>query len=84
MKTVVQNSQFHIYDDVLKPEEFDQLWQYVQLQKFASVHKNGWNKVWRMTDGLPLSGANVIYEQDPGEPSCSSPSEENSSKDKLI
>lgn len=45
-----------VYDDVLKGDQFSQLWQYVQSEEYAIPHISNWTKVWRVTDGTPLGG----------------------------
>ena len=45
-----------VYDDVMKSDEFSQVWQYTQMENYSIPHINSWSKVWRTTDGLPLGG----------------------------
>ncbi len=63
MKLVAQTSQFHVYDDVLLEKDFRAVWNYVQLESYVPVHHDGWVKVWRISDGVPLGAlATVLYE----------------------
>ena len=70
MKLVSQTKQFHVYDDVLPEKDFRAVWNYVQLESYVPVHHDGWVKVWRISDGVPLGApATVLYES-PGRPSA--------------
>ncbi|MEE8202846.1 MAG: 2OG-Fe(II) oxygenase [Alphaproteobacteria bacterium] len=60
MKLVTKTSAFAVFDDVLSPPAFDQVWQYVQRENYQSVHHQMWLKAWRLGDGAPLAGP-VIF-----------------------
>lgn len=45
-----------VYDDVMKPEEFSSIWQFVQMENYMMPHITNWSKVWRITDGTSLGG----------------------------
>lgn len=56
MYRIFQNDYCVVYDDVMKPEEFSQLWQYTQTENYVIPHISNWSKVWRISDGLSLGG----------------------------
>jgi hypothetical protein len=69
MKLVAQTKQFHVYDDVLAEKDFSAVWNYVQLESYVPVHHNGWVKVWRISDGVPLGAAATVLYESPRRPS---------------
>jgi len=65
MNPVFQCPQFHIYDDVLSSDDFRAVWTFVQLETFVPVHKDVWQKAWRITDGIPLRSLTAVMQSDP-------------------
>jgi hypothetical protein len=65
MKLVAQTSQFRVYDDVLPEKDFRAVWNHVQLESYVSVHQDGWVKVWRIPDGVPLAAAAAVLLERP-------------------
>jgi hypothetical protein len=61
MKCTFESSQFQVFDDVFAPDELRHLWSTIQIERYQSIHASGWVKVWRPTDGSPLSTAPVVY-----------------------
>ena len=51
MKEVVLNCRFGIWDDVLSPNDFGNLMAHVSKQKYRTPHRDGWESVWKSTDG---------------------------------
>jgi Rps23 Pro-64 3,4-dihydroxylase Tpa1-like proline 4-hydroxylase len=51
MREVIKNSRFVVWDDILSSEDFGQLLVHVSKSKFHSPHRNGWESVWKSTDG---------------------------------
>lgn len=57
MRLLYRTSKFAIYDDVLSPEEFTQLFSYVQDENYGKpIEGNNWIKVWRLGDCSPVAG----------------------------
>jgi hypothetical protein len=50
-----------VFDDVLAEEEFAGLFRFLGTLDYASVHRAGWRKVWRLYDGDPLRGPTTWY-----------------------
>ena len=75
MKLVAQTSQFRVYDDVLSEKDFRAVWNHVQLESYVTVHQDGWVKIWRIPDGMPLAAKVAVLLENP-KPSASSPAEE--------
>lgn len=65
MKLVAQTSQFRVYDDVLSDKDFRAVWRHVQLESYVSVHQDGWVKVWRIADGVPLGATSAVFLEKP-------------------
>jgi hypothetical protein len=65
MNLVAETKQFHVYDDVLVEKDFRAVWNYVQLESYLPVHHDGWVKVWRLSDGLPLGAATTVLYESP-------------------
>jgi hypothetical protein len=59
MRAVIKTSTFHVYDEVLSPADLEAVWEFVQMEDYAPVDARQWVKVWRLTDGRPLSGPGV-------------------------
>ena len=53
-----------IYDDVLPQDVMDELFEYVNSHPFRVVHDGGWRRVWRIGDGLPLTGKSTFFRSD--------------------
>ncbi len=51
MKEVIRNTRFAVWDDVLSPSDFGNLMAFVSKEKFISPHKDGWESVWKASDG---------------------------------
>jgi hypothetical protein len=73
MKLVAQTAQFHVYDDVLTDKDFQAVWNYVQLESYVPVHHDGWVKVWRMSDGVPLAATTTVMYEAPKQASAQAP-----------
>jgi Rps23 Pro-64 3,4-dihydroxylase Tpa1-like proline 4-hydroxylase len=56
MLKLLENKQFVIYDDVLNQEEFEHVGNYIQNEKYVIPHVAGWDRVWKITDSIPLGG----------------------------
>jgi hypothetical protein len=56
-----QSEDVIVYDDILPASECIQLFRYINVQQFASVHARNWRKVWRLHDGNPLTSKAVWY-----------------------
>lgn len=59
MQQTLSDPRFAVFDDVLPGEAHAELWSYIQRQRYATVHKDGWMPAWRPGDGTPLSGPTV-------------------------
>jgi hypothetical protein len=60
MRLIQSHADFRVYDDVLPAAKFSQVWRYVQVQDFEFVQRERWFKVWRLDDGEPLWGPEVV------------------------
>lgn len=60
MRLITKNSQFVVFDDFLKPIDFDLMLRYVHDEDYQSVHADKWQKVYRLSDGIPLAGDAVL------------------------
>jgi hypothetical protein len=60
MRLVQSHSDFRVYDDVLPAAKFRQVWRYVQAQEFVFVQREHWFKIWRLGDGAPLWGPEIL------------------------
>lgn len=56
MDCVLKTEQCAVYDNVLEPAELQELWKYMQMAEYQSVHNQGWEKVWRLHDGEVMKG----------------------------
>lgn len=56
MQTTFQTDDFLVLDDFLGEQQFSLMWNFIQEERFRSVHKDRWVKVFRLTDGDPLWG----------------------------
>ena len=66
MELVYASKQFSVFDNVLSEQEFQHVWSYVQTEDYQVVHRYKWQKVYRLSDGLPLEGSPVFSEPLPG------------------
>ncbi len=60
MKMVLNTPQVIVYDDVLKPEQFQLMWRYMQSVPYKHVHAEGVRGVWRPEDGNPMEGPRTV------------------------
>jgi hypothetical protein len=60
MRCVKADELFVVFDDVLSSEAARHLWKFVQEDTYTSVHKDAWTKVWRLSDGSPMKGTQVM------------------------
>jgi hypothetical protein len=60
MKESLRTRSFVVYDDVLAPADYAQVWEFMQLESYKPVHSERWEKVWRLGDGLPLAGPGIF------------------------
>lgn len=65
MKEVIKNSRFAIWDDVLSPTDFGNLMAHVSKDQFQSPHRDGWQSVWKTTDGECLRTKPLFTENFP-------------------
>src|SRR5690606_9772217 len=65
VKRVISNDRFVVYDDVLPQDQFFELWNYVQNEKFVIPHMSGWQKVWRLNDGHPYGSMSYKHSDAP-------------------
>ena len=65
LKPVRQTTRYAVFDDVLAPDEFQRLWDYIQLDEYTAAHHARWEKAWRLTDGQPLVGVMVQHQTEP-------------------
>ncbi|MGH7175462.1 MAG: hypothetical protein ACREGR_03845, partial [Minisyncoccia bacterium] len=56
MKLAFANNKVVVYDDVMDPNAFAALWQFIQKEQYALSHTGSWYKVWRLTDAQPMMG----------------------------
>ncbi|MBT6433930.1 MAG: hypothetical protein HOK97_07255 [Deltaproteobacteria bacterium] len=72
MDCVLKTEQCAVYDNVLEPAELQELWKYMQMAEYQSVHNQGWQKVWRLHDGEvmkgPLISCSVVEDPEYSEP----------------
>lgn len=54
---VLEDEQIAVFDDVLPAPVFADLLQWANAQDYRPVHHGSWRKVWRLHDGMPLSGS---------------------------
>jgi hypothetical protein len=74
MKLVARTPRFHVYDEFLPEADFAAVWNYVQLETYAPVHRDTWVKVWRIGDGIPLGATTAVLYQKSG-PAGAAPDE---------
>ncbi len=60
LQPIIENDRFAVFDDFLAPPDAAHIWQWLQAQRYKSVHANGWDEVWRLHDGEPL-GSVVVH-----------------------
>lgn len=65
MIEVVKTSRFGVWDDILSPHDFGTLMAFVSRQKYAYAHHNGWESVWKATDGECMRTKTTFTEQFP-------------------
>lgn len=63
-RLTLSNDQLRVYDDFLQPEAFEALLPYANNERYAAIHREGWQKVWRLGDGFPLQGTTTYYRDD--------------------
>jgi hypothetical protein len=66
VKPSYQDEQVVVFDDVLPAEDFASLFRFLATLDYATVHRAGWRKVWRLYDGDPLRGPTTWYRPDQG------------------
>lgn len=67
MIEVAKTNRFVIYDDVLPADEYGELMAHVSHEKFMPAHRDGWQNVWKATDGECLRTRGMFSEQFPTE-----------------
>jgi hypothetical protein len=65
MRKTKETDEYVVYDDVLSKEDFQRVSTSTQAENYSIPHINGWLKVWRMSDGLPMGGQNYSYNSRP-------------------
>lgn len=63
--TSKEEKTFAVLDEVFEPEVFERFYQHFNSLDFAYRSMTGWQKVWRITDGLILAGAPNYHRQAP-------------------
>lgn len=63
MRLVRKNSQFCVFDNFLSSEDFKLVLDYIRDEEYQSVHARGWDKVFRLSDGIPLKGPAVFSDR---------------------
>jgi len=58
-RLILSNDYVKIYDDFLPKEAFEPLLARASSDSYSIVHQDSWQKSWRHSDGLPLSGTSV-------------------------
>jgi hypothetical protein len=53
-------NRFVIVDEVLDKDTFEKFWKWFEGQDFSCPHLGGWQKVWRLADGMPY-GSHPYY-----------------------
>jgi hypothetical protein len=53
---VFKSEQVVVYDEVLAADRFEALFRHLNGLEYESVHARSWRKVWRLHDGMPLTG----------------------------
>jgi hypothetical protein len=56
MRVIVSRPETLVVDDFLDQESLGLIWAYIQTEEFEHVHRMGWVKAWRLSDGAPLRG----------------------------
>ena len=56
---------FAVYDNVLNDKEFENLWLWVQTEKYTGSHSKEWLKVWRLSDNPPMGGPTYLASKAP-------------------
>ena len=64
MIRTAETEDYVIYDEVLDNDQFNKLWEAIQLDEFLIPHINNWSKVWRITDGSPVGTRDYNASQD--------------------
>ncbi|MFO8827605.1 2OG-Fe(II) oxygenase [Legionella pneumophila] len=54
MKLVFNNDVFAVIDDFLELSAFEQIWSFIQTEKFKFVHSSRWINAFSLEDGSPL------------------------------
>lgn len=56
MHLVGSSSKFVVYDNVMPENEWASVWKYVETENYSFPHIGKWEKVWRLTDAMPMAG----------------------------
>lgn len=56
MDLVLQIAGAHVFDDVLTDEEFQQLWEFINIYPYERTDAILWSKAWSIADGAILRG----------------------------
>jgi hypothetical protein len=62
MTPVLVTDDVVVMDDVLSTSDFDAVRRQLADGRYESVHARGWDKSWRLRDGMPLRGGAVYYD----------------------
>lgn len=65
MRTVLACNQFAVFDDVLEPGQFDDLWRHFQTLPFRAVDRSAERSPWLPGDGQPVTGPAIAAWVDP-------------------
>ena len=66
MQLKFQDSQIAIYDSVLPQQDFEDLWQQIQIEDYKTPTRNeNWIKVWRLNDGFSVSSREFLKSRSP-------------------
>ena len=66
MRLVFKNNKFAIFDDVLPPDVFEQVWVHAQYEHYAPAGSStNWIKVWRLGDSFPMGSAEYMWSKRP-------------------
>ncbi|HEV2718643.1 MAG TPA: 2OG-Fe(II) oxygenase [Thermoanaerobaculia bacterium] len=63
-RLTLSNEQITIYDDLLPREAFDALFPHALTVGFDRVHREEWQKEWRLGDGTPMQGPPAFFRAD--------------------
>jgi Rps23 Pro-64 3,4-dihydroxylase Tpa1-like proline 4-hydroxylase len=51
-----------VFDHAMEPTVFGAIGHELAHGRYDSVHAQGWDKAWRLTDGTPMRGGGVYYD----------------------